>query len=104
MGAPKAILKWKSDSQFLNEQAEVRLKVVDTAGRSAERSFFISVYSDDDDADGVLNDLDNCRQVSNADQADLDGDGIGDSQKLISMATSSLMILTTVHWLLTQIS
>jgi len=32
----------------------------------------------DDDADGVCDDVDNCPQVDNPDQADLDGDGLGD--------------------------
>ena len=32
----------------------------------------------DTDGDGLLDDVDNCRDVANADQADRDGDGIGD--------------------------
>ena len=32
----------------------------------------------DSDGDGLLDDVDNCRDVANADQADGDGDGIGD--------------------------
>ena len=32
----------------------------------------------DDDEDGIPNDEDNCPDDANADQADLDGDGIGD--------------------------
>ncbi len=32
----------------------------------------------DDDGDGVLNGVDNCRATPNATQADIDGDGIGD--------------------------
>ncbi len=34
--------------------------------------------TNDDDSDGVLNDVDNCPGVYNPDQADADGDGIGD--------------------------
>jgi gliding motility-associated-like protein len=33
---------------------------------------------DDIDGDGILNSLDNCPEIANADQADLDNDGIGD--------------------------
>jgi hypothetical protein len=33
---------------------------------------------EDDDADGVCNALDNCPGIANADQADLDGDAVGD--------------------------
>ena len=32
----------------------------------------------DDDLDGVLNNKDNCPLVANADQSDIDADGIGD--------------------------
>ncbi len=32
----------------------------------------------DNDGDGVPNDSDNCADIANADQADLDGDGLGD--------------------------
>ena len=32
----------------------------------------------DDDKDGIDNDLDNCPLIANADQSDLDGDGVGD--------------------------
>ena len=34
--------------------------------------------SDDVDNDGVKNDVDNCPETANADQSDIDGDGIGD--------------------------
>ena len=35
--------------------------------------------SDDDDKDGIKNDVDNCRYTKNADQKDTDGDGVGDA-------------------------
>lgn len=42
--------------------------------------FEFEVYYDDDvDDDGVLNEDDNCPNVANIDQADLDGDGQGDA-------------------------
>lgn len=37
----------------------------------------VGVVAYDTDEDGVIDDEDNCEDVSNADQADLDGDGIG---------------------------
>ncbi len=36
------------------------------------------VPQEDDDNDGVPNDLDNCPMMANSDQADVDGDGVGD--------------------------
>jgi len=46
---------------------------------SSSRALFgpIELLGFDDDGDGVIDDDDNCEFVSNADQADLDGDGIG---------------------------
>lgn len=37
-----------------------------------------SPYSEDTDGDGVFDESDNCVEVSNEDQADIDGDGVGD--------------------------
>lgn len=39
----------------------------------------INVFWQDEDADGVADDIDNCEDVANADQADADGDGVGDA-------------------------
>lgn len=57
------------------------------------RSFWVSAYTDnsggfdvtfletdgDGDNDGILNDVDNCPETPNTDQADVDQDGIGDA-------------------------
>ena len=43
--------------------------------------FLVACGSDGDndtDDDGILNDVDNCVDIANADQNDLDGDGEGD--------------------------
>ena len=38
----------------------------------------IGICDDDKDGDGIKNDVDNCINTPNPDQADLDKDGIGD--------------------------
>ena len=50
------------DSQYLVQDAKV-----------------LSLYSPDADSDGVLDESDNCPSTPNPDQADLDGDNIGDA-------------------------
>ena len=46
------------------------------------------VPSGDSDGDGVTDDVDNCPTVANADQADADGDGIGDACEADTTADS----------------
>ena len=53
------------------------LIVFDTSG-SMGNSANIQVCDPDYDNDGIIDSKDNCPTVANADQADLDGDGIGD--------------------------
>jgi hypothetical protein len=48
-------------------------------GADAEAEAEADVPSDDDDLDGVPNDIDNCPDVWNPRQEDCDGDGIGDA-------------------------
>ena len=47
-------------------------------GGGSSTSPIVDTDLDDDDSDGVLNDVDNCRSVYNPDQADANSDGIGD--------------------------
>ncbi|NND01134.1 MAG: hypothetical protein HKN85_13215, partial [Gammaproteobacteria bacterium] len=49
-----------------------------SAGNSGTASDTLTV-NDDFDQDGIPNDTDNCPFVANADQADLDGDGLGNA-------------------------
>ena len=46
---------------------------------SNELEFTISVYDDDSDRDGIVSPGDNCPSVANAEQDDLDADGLGDA-------------------------
>ena len=46
---------------------------------SNEIEFAISVYDDDSDRDGIVSPGDNCPSVANAEQEDLDADGLGDA-------------------------
>ena len=64
----------------------IRYRATDECGRSSECSFTVKVNAPadpcannggDSDGDGVCDDQDNCDFTSNPDQADNDGDGIG---------------------------
>lgn len=53
--------------------------LVDAAGSDAGATYaFVGTASNDDDGDGIMNEFDNCPSHPNPDQADCDGDGIGD--------------------------
>lgn len=41
--------------------------------------FLVFGYTDDVDGDGIIDPLDNCPDLANSDQADTDGDGVGDA-------------------------
>lgn len=57
----------------------------DAAGNNGEQSPLIAA-GDDEDNDGIPNDIDNCVTVANADQANADGDAAGDACDGLSIA------------------
>lgn len=57
----------------------VELEVVDDGGAPARVRFVVQVFARDGDDDGVLDRDDNCVAVPNPDQADADGNGVGDA-------------------------
>ena len=54
-------------------------RVSSVVGRQVRATIALSSATADADADGVPDDLDNCPQVANPDQADANGDGRGDA-------------------------
>jgi hypothetical protein len=56
------------------------------AGSAASTSNAVDVIPPDSDADGVPDKDDNCPSVANADQLDLDGDGVGRACDLVDLA------------------
>ncbi len=56
---------------------DLKLKAVSTS-KSRELELTLRVISDDNDKDGIKNDVDNCPETANPNQSDIDGDGIGD--------------------------
>lgn len=52
---------------------------VSTYGRGVFSGEFFQDPTGDNDGDGILNNEDNCPNTANADQADTDGDGVGDA-------------------------
>ena len=73
--------------------ATFRLTLPSDTSFTSESGAFLSHVHVDEDFDGVPNESDNCPLVANADQADSDGDGIGnvcDPSSFVSAASSRL--------------
>ena len=50
----------------------------------------------DNDSDGICDSLDNCPDIANADQSDLDGDGIGDMCDAVFDCVDSLYVSQSI--------
>jgi hypothetical protein len=61
----------------LNHSFEI--DIIDPAGNRRTSSVLALIVDGDTDGDGVNDSVDNCPAVANADQADFDGDAIGDA-------------------------
>ena len=77
---------WQSAFNGMNNAKVTDLDVRDdnavyasTYGRGVFSGAFTLDANGDEDGDGVLNGVDNCVNTPNADQADADGDGVGDA-------------------------
>jgi hypothetical protein len=79
------VLDTRNDVRLEDDVAELALQVDDgqiTAwfnDRAYSGATWIEVSWLDADADGIADDVDNCEDVANEDQADEDGDGVGDA-------------------------
>jgi hypothetical protein len=60
-------------------EATILTTPLSASGRTPPSSLTITPVDADIDADGALNEVDNCPWMSNPDQADADGDGSGDA-------------------------
>lgn len=66
-------------STFCTWQSDCSLDCTDGELFTTCGAYGVCYQNPDDDNDGVYNSLDNCRYVYNPNQADCDGDGIGDA-------------------------
>ena len=71
-------ITWGGPANDAANDVVVRDGVIYVTGKVNNQAF-VNAYDPDNDDDGVMNWLDNCPDVPNADQADFDGDGLGDA-------------------------
>ena len=75
------VVSWTPPQEYVSNTgatAQFTLTVTDDGGLTDTRQFVINVAVPDSDNDGLADYADNCPADANADQADLDGDNIGD--------------------------
>jgi hypothetical protein len=76
------VIRWMTGAYFHKQTYPVTVRVADSGDDGAqpdEVSFILTVNMLDADGDGVPDYDDNCPNHFNPDQADLDGDGVGDA-------------------------
>ena len=79
--SPTGIVNWTPPQNYVADigaNASFTVNVADPSADSDSQLFNITVGTPDGDGDGVADYADNCPADANADQADLDGDNIGD--------------------------
>ncbi len=79
------IVEPPSGSFFPIGVTQVEITATDNSGNTTSGSFPVEVVLTDDDFDGVSNAVDNCPNTYNPDQADANGDGIGDACCCVGM-------------------
>lgn len=82
------LINWTPTTVQVAEYS-VTVQVMDGNGGRANQSFDILVVAPDEDNDGVPDRLDNCPSVSNPDQSDSNGNGIGDGCDIVGTISIS---------------
>lgn len=73
------VLRWTAQGEPEGRQVSFVLEARDEEGGAAQQRWTLTVARAGRDGDSVPDAQDNCPEVANADQADLDGDGLGDA-------------------------
>jgi hypothetical protein len=73
------VLRWAAQGASQGQEVEFILEARDEEGAASQQRWTLTVDRAGRDGDGVPDVDDNCPDLSNADQADLDNDGLGDA-------------------------